>query len=195
MIFSELSLNSICCLPLSSCNKLVQYGQIAPDNKRRLMMSTDLSGRCWRRTGTPWIMSPDVPMVTRSPLQRQTDTGADTGAGASDGGSQWDLLIFYAVFILYYTCNLNDNKYGCGRQMDLGFDFDLRIGNKIVFNNTNCVNIGNRGIFKSDISFRVGRGIFIEPRLAHGTAFKRGFLKVSPVKSGYMSRSTPGCRL
>ena len=112
------------------------------------------------RTGTPWTMSPDVRMVTRSPLQLQTDTGADTGAGASDGGSECDLLTCYAVFILYYTtCNLNDNKYGCGRQMDLGFDFDLRIGNKIVFNNTNCVNIGSRGIFKSDISFRVGRGI------------------------------------
>ena len=45
--------------------------------------------------------------------------------------------------------------------MDLKFDFDLRIGNKIVFNNTNCVNIGSRGIFKSDISFRVGGGFYI----------------------------------
>ena len=105
-------------------------------------------------------MSPDVRMVTRSPLQLQTDTGADTGAGASDGGLECDFFdILCCVHFILYTCNFNDNKYGCSRQMDLEFDFDLRIGNKIVFNNTNCVNIGSRGIFKSDISFRVGRGI------------------------------------
>ena len=111
------------------------------------------------------------------------------------GGGFIDILCCF--YFILYTCNLNDNKYGCSRQMDLESDFDLRIGNKIVFNNTNCVNIGSRGIFKSDISFRVGRGI-LHWTLASskpGTAFKRSFPKVSPVKSGYMSGSTPSCRL
>ena len=172
-----------------------------PDNIRRLIMfNCILSSLCAQVAaggglGPPGLCPPMSwwwPWPPSSPTQTPEETRGSTQVRS---GSYWHFMLF--LYFILYTCNLNDNKYGCSRQMDLESDFDLRIGNKIVFNNTNCVNIGSRGIFKSDISFRVGRGI-LHWTLASskpGTAFKRSFPKVSPVKSGYMSGSTPSCRL
>ena len=101
-------------------------------------------------------------------------------------------LVCMLFFILYTSCYLNGNKYGCSRQMDFKFDFDLRIGNKIVFNNTNCVNIGSGGIFKSDISFRIGRGILHSTLLPRSQALKRSFPKVS---QDLCQDPTSGCQL